>query len=160
MANKENKHNISWHAVPTWISNSVLHNNTNTYYYLICKDYCMHDWKVAMSWKVIIIFLIFLEYGVNCQPACNSFMIFTELSVLLLFEKKSLYFAQYAYEWWQPYNGTLFSQFSCGQGGCGACTVNIRPWPKSSSETPAKYMAVNGCLRPLVAVHEMDVRDA
>ena len=46
-----------------------------------------------------------------------------------------------------------FSQFSCGQGGCGACTVNIRPW----TDPPSKFVAANGCLRPLAAVHEMDV---
>ena len=47
----------------------------------------------------------------------------------------------------------IFSQFSCGQGGCGACTVNIRPW----TDPPSKFVAANGCLRPLAAVHEMDV---
>ena len=31
--------------------------------------------------------------------------------------------------------------------------MNIRPW----STSPAKYIAVNACLRPLAAVHEMDV---
>ena len=51
----------------------------------------------------------------------------------------------------------FLSQFSCGQGGCGACTVNIRPWPKSPTDPPAKLVAANGCLRPLAAVHEMDV---
>ena len=51
----------------------------------------------------------------------------------------------------------VLSQFSCGQGGCGACTVNIRPWPKSLTDPPAKFVAANGCLRPLAAVHEMDV---
>ena len=51
----------------------------------------------------------------------------------------------------------FISQFSCGQGGCGACTVNIRPWPKSPTDPPAKFVAANGCLRPLAAVHEMDV---
>ena len=49
-------------------------------------------------------------------------------------------------------------QYSCGQGGCGACTVNIRPWHTSPTD-PAKLLAVNGCLCPLAAVHEMDVRE-
>ena len=31
--------------------------------------------------------------------------------------------------------------------------MNIRPW----STSPADYIAVNACLRPLAAVHEMDV---
>ena len=45
------------------------------------------------------------------------------------------------------------SQFSCGQGGCGACTVNIRPWTDPAS----KFVAAYGCLWPLAAVHKMDV---
>ena len=35
--------------------------------------------------------------------------------------------------------------------------MNIRPWSKSLTDPPAKFVAVNGCLRPLAAVHEMDV---
>ena len=35
--------------------------------------------------------------------------------------------------------------------------MNIRPWPKSPTDPPAKFVAANGCLRPLAAVHEMDV---
>ena len=33
--------------------------------------------------------------------------------------------------------------------------MNIRPW----STSPTDYIAVNACLRPLAAVHEMDVSD-
>lgn len=43
----------------------------------------------------------------------------------------------------------------CGQGGCGGCTVIVSGW--NEHEGKSQHLAVNSCLRPLVAVDGMVV---
>ncbi|MEO6520768.1 MAG: molybdopterin cofactor-binding domain-containing protein [Mucilaginibacter sp.] len=43
----------------------------------------------------------------------------------------------------------------CGQGGCGGCTVIVSQW--NAEGKTADHLAINSCLRPLVAVDGMVV---
>ncbi|ESZ95547.1 xanthine dehydrogenase [Sclerotinia borealis F-4128] len=44
------------------------------------------------------------------------------------------------------------TKLGCGEGGCGACTVVLQTFDKSSDFRLIKHLAVNACLFPLVGV--------
>lgn len=42
------------------------------------------------------------------------------------------------------------TKLGCGEGGCGACTVVLQTFNKSSEGQKIKHVAVNACLFPLI----------
>lgn len=55
----------------------------------------------------------------------------------------------------RPEVGKGGTKRSCGQGGCGACTVMLTSWDHSKQEMVHK--AINSCLRPIVTLDGMSV---
>ncbi len=51
--------------------------------------------------------------------------------------------------------GLTGTKHSCGQGGCGACTVMLSYWDNEKKK--ATNVSCNSCLRPLVALDGMEV---
>src|ERR1043165_8724722 len=54
-----------------------------------------------------------------------------------------------------PEVGLAGPKKSCGQGGCGACTVILSSWNADRREP--EHRAINSCLRPVCALGGLSV---
>ena len=109
LTNGKQGNNISWHAVPTLISNSILYNNT--YILLLCKDYCIYDWKVALKshhYKYYISW-VWCKLSASLQWLHDHYWIVSIITIWFLIKEIFIIIlhSMHAYEWWQPYTLAL-----------------------------------------------------